>query len=273
MNILLYLIISFVIPWAIWIVMNAYGLFGSSVYMAVSAILMWLPAVSAAIVHLVRKTPMIRYSWRSEIRKNTGCYLIAWFSPLFLAFAGCIVYFSIFRNDFSLASIEMTAMTVSQFMLITVAAIIPAALFNMLFALGEEIGWRGFLYPELSDRVGKAKACLITGIIWGLWHTPINIMGYNYGLGYPGYPVSGIAAMCLSCIVLGTWGSYLADRTDSIWAPALFHGSINASGALGLVFMRPDAPYLLGPGITGIIPSIIAGLVLVPVCQKACEKL
>ena len=265
---MIYLLISFIIPWTIWILMGTQGLFGSLIYTIISALIMWLPAASACAVHLIRKTPAISFSLRPLIRKNVRYYLAAWFMPVVLSLIGCAVYFIIFRKDFSFSAIERTSMTAVQFLLLTTAAVITAAPFNMLFALGEEIGWRGFLYPELSARFGKGKACMMTGIIWGLWHTPVNMMGYNYGLGYPGYPLTGIAAMCISCIALGAWCSYLAERTGSIWAPALFHGAVNAAGGLGLVFMKPGLPYLLGPGITGIIPSVITGLFLLPFISR-----
>src|SRR5262249_52667864 len=40
-------------------------------------------------------------------------------------------------------------------------------------ALGEEIGWRGFLVPELSKITSFPKTALISGIIWSIWHYPI----------------------------------------------------------------------------------------------------
>ena len=256
--------ISFTIPWACWIIMNLNGLYGSNIYMIISALLMWLPGVSAAFLRLIKKEPMIKFSWKPSIRKHLKLYLTAWLVPVILTFLSCAVYFLVFRNDFSLQNIETIALPLPLFLLFTVIVILLGAVFNMFFALGEETGWRGFLYPELSRRFSRSKACIITGMIWGFWHTPINIMGYNYGLRYQGYPITGIAAMCLSCIVLGTWCSYLAESTNSIWAPALFHGTINAVGASGLIFMEPNTSYLLGPGITGVIPSIIVGLCLIP---------
>ena len=266
MNTLIFLIISFTVPWTIWIAMNAHGLFGSTACMIVSAALMWMPAVSAFIVHLIRKVPVIRFSWKLSIRKNLGYCILALLMPAVLSLTGCAACFLLFRDDFSLTYIGSIGMPL--FLLSVIMAAIPGSFLNMFFALGEEAGWRGFLIPELAERTGKAEAYIIAGIIWGLWHTPMNMMGYNYGLGYRGYPSAGIAAMCLSCIVLGTWCAYLAERTGSIWPPALFHGSVNATGSLGLVFLEPGTPYLLGPGITGIIPTVIAGLFIIPFLVK-----
>jgi uncharacterized protein len=50
---------------------------------------------------------------------------------------------------------------------------------NTFFALGEEIGWRGFLQKELSH-LGLWKSGLLIGFIWGLWHAPLVIQGYNF---------------------------------------------------------------------------------------------
>ena len=110
-------------------------------------------------------------------------------------------------------------------------------------------------------------------MIWGLWHTPINMAGYNYGLGYPGYPWTGIAAMCLFCTVTGIWCAYLADSTGSIWAPSLFHGSINAIGSIGLMFLAPGSDMLLGPGVSGMIPAAASALPLIAIMKiRGCRK-
>jgi len=42
-------------------------------------------------------------------------------------------------------------------------------------ALGEEIGWRGFLVPDLSKSTSFTTTSLISGVVWSLWHYPILI--------------------------------------------------------------------------------------------------
>jgi len=51
---------------------------------------------------------------------------------------------------------------------------------SMITALGEEIGWRGFLVPELADCVGARGACVFSGVVSTLWHTPA-ILWHGYG--------------------------------------------------------------------------------------------
>ena len=100
---------------------------------------------------------------------------------------------------------------------------------NLFFAIGEEIGWRGFLYPALRQRMSTLPACLLVGAIWGLWHTPINLMGHNYGTSYPGFPWLGILGMCLLTTSAGTFLAWLSERSGSLWPAALAHGTINAA--------------------------------------------
>ena len=60
-------------------------------------------------------------------------------------------------------------------------------LINTLFALGEELGWRGFLLPSLLP-LGQWRAILMSGLIWGVWHAPAILQGHNY----PSQPVLGV---------------------------------------------------------------------------------
>ncbi|SRR6266404_5203907 len=53
---------------------------------------------------------------------------------------------------------------------------------------GEEIGWRGYALPRLSEHLGLAPASIILGIIWATWHLPLfffpgsDTMGQSFPL-------------------------------------------------------------------------------------------
>ena len=157
-----------------------------------------------------------------------------------------------------------------------VCAITYAPFLNSLRAVGEETGWRGFLYPQLKAKLGRAGGNVLGGIIWGAWHWPlIALIGYEYGAaagnrtGYAGFPYSGMALFCLFTIAAGIVHDWLYEKTRSIWYPALFHGAINAQLTLPLLFCKPDTGSyrLLGPagnGLLSMIPLlVIAGFLLV----------
>ncbi|MDR2122949.1 MAG: CPBP family intramembrane metalloprotease [Flavobacteriaceae bacterium] len=94
---------------------------------------------------------------------------------------------------------------------------------NGLIAMGEEIGWRGFL--ESNINLPFFKKNILIGIIWGIWHAPIIILcGHNY----PSYPYWGILMMVISCISLSFYFSFALKNTRSLFVMGALHGGINA---------------------------------------------
>ncbi|WP_209561441.1 CPBP family intramembrane glutamic endopeptidase [Frigoribacterium sp. PvP032] len=111
---------------------------------------------------------------------------------------------------------------------------IPIGAFvNTVPALGEELGWRGFLLPRLLP-LGTAPAVLVSGAVWGLWHTPLILLGYNYGVETPGW--LAVLMMTGMCVVVGAVFSWLRLRSASVWPAALAHGAFNAAAGSYLLF-------------------------------------
>lgn len=95
---------------------------------------------------------------------------------------------------------------------------------GLTWALGEEIGWRGFLFPKLMTRFGFNRACLITGLVWAVWHYPGLIWGhYNAGTN----PVFAAICFTLSVIAVAFILGWLRLQSGSIWPCALLHASHN----------------------------------------------
>ena len=99
--------------------------------------------------------------------------------------------------------------------------------------LGEELGWRGYLFPKLKTVMNRPAAYIVCGIIWGVWHTPAIIDGLNFGKDYAGYPYVGILLMCVFCIGTGIIFTWLTEKTNSVY-PAAFAHAIN-NNATGLI--------------------------------------
>lgn len=114
-----------------------------------------------------------------------------------------------------------------QFVSIAIGAVI-----NTLPALGEEVGWRGWLVPRLMAW-GPVRMILVSGVLWGLWHAPLILLGYNY----PGAPGAlGLVMMTGMCTLMGGVLAWLRLRSESVWPAALAHASLNASVGLSVVF-------------------------------------
>jgi membrane protease YdiL (CAAX protease family) len=95
---------------------------------------------------------------------------------------------------------------------------------SMAFALGEEIGWRGFLTPRLTARFGFKAAALLTGAIWTVWHLPLVFFA-DYNNSAPSwFGVTCFAALMLGMSVIMAW---LRLSSGSLWTAAVFHASHN----------------------------------------------
>ena len=141
------------------------------------------------------------------------------------------------------------------------AAILLGSLINTIPAMGEELGWRGFLLPRLMY-LGKWRAIVLSNVIWGLWHAPAILQGHNY----PETPVLGVFLMVGFCLLIGIFLSWVYLATRSPWAPALGHGALNASAALPLLFLRPGVNITFGgtlASLSGWIGMILFAIWLV----------
>jgi membrane protease YdiL (CAAX protease family) len=88
-----------------------------------------------------------------------------------------------------------------------------------IIALGEEIGWRGWLLPTLAARTTRLRASLGVGAIWGLWHAPALVQG---GMASGGMLLVG--ALGLSILFTALWA--LAGRRPFVAVVA--HATVNA---------------------------------------------
>jgi len=95
---------------------------------------------------------------------------------------------------------------------------------SLASALGEEIGWRGFLVPRMAERFGFVGAALLTGVIWAAWHTPI-LLGADYNNGTP--PPYALACFVVLVISSATMLTWLRLRSNSVWPCAIMHASHN----------------------------------------------
>ena len=152
------------------------------------------------------------------------------------------------------ASVQLTAPLLIAGVLIS--AIFAAFTVNLPFMFGEEFGWRGLLIQE-TQQMGFFKSNLFIGLVWGLWHAPVILMGHNY----PEYPVVGVAMMVVFCAMLSFPFAYVRYKTKSILGPCVLHGMINGTAALTLYFTRGG--HSLVTGMTGLAGFIVIAIVFV----------
>lgn len=142
--------------------------------------------------------------------------------------------------------------------LMLLAGALAGCTVNLVFALGEELGWRGLLF-DLTRHWGISKQVLFTGVAWGLWHAPLIL----HGLNYPGHPQLGVAFMCVFTTALAWPMAWVRRRSGTVLAPAVLHGTVNATAGIVLVFNNGAHELVGGPaGAAPILAILLLGLLL-----------
>lgn len=131
---------------------------------------------------------------------------------------------------------------------------------NAVFGFGEELGWRGFLLRQFNQQ-SFIKTALISGFVWGIWHSPIILMGHNY----PNYPFLGVLMMTIWCILLSPLFLYLTLKAKSVIAAAIMHGTLNATAGIAIMVLSGGNELTIGmTGLTGFIAlSIVTAMFFV----------
>lgn len=136
---------------------------------------------------------------------------------------------------------------------------------SLAFAFGEELGWRGFLSPLLTERYGFVKGALITGAVWGLWHLTLGSPVIYEHYYYHGATIVFI----LGTVALSFPMNYLRFRSGSVWPAVLVHGVHNyAVGILDAVTPEGLGPKACLAGEAGLLT--LAAQILLAVLALYC---
>lgn len=108
---------------------------------------------------------------------------------------------------------------------IFISFLIGGIITTFIGALGEEIGWRGFLQPRLTQKYGNILGIFLVGVIWAYWHIPANLGGVN---GKDNIILTTFVLFPIAVIFMSFVLGWLRLRADSIWPCAFFHGMNNA---------------------------------------------
>lgn len=95
---------------------------------------------------------------------------------------------------------------------------------SCISALGEELGWRGFLVPQLARVMPFGGVALASGIIWSLWHYPLILFADYHGAGPRWYSLACFTVMVIGISFLFAW---MRLKSGSVWTGMLLHASHN----------------------------------------------
>jgi membrane protease YdiL (CAAX protease family) len=121
-------------------------------------------------------------------------------------------------------------------------------LWCFFYGLGEEGGWRGFLFPELTKSFQARIATLYVAFIWGPWHLPVFF--YDKDLSTMGFvgTIGWIIGLVFGSLLLG----WLVKQSQfNLWPVILWHGTFN-------FFTTSDRINPLIPGLMSFMVIIFA---------------
>lgn len=238
----------------------------------VGGLVMFIPAPCAILVHRIflkksLKDLNIRFGSWAMYAKVYGLII------LMTAIGYLITWVFFLKPDFTLQSFFLQTHSygvhpsaISLIILSGATTFLIAPILNMISALGEEIGWRGYLLPSLLPQ-GQLRAVIFTGVIWALWHMPLIFI-----LSTDSSSKKWLEAIILfiSITSLGTWMGYIWLRTRSTTLSAFIHALVNANagGFWALLFVGGNR-FIVGPaGLIAMSMNIALALYAIYKIQK-----
>ena len=191
--------------------------------------IMWCPALAGMATLKLNGRDLSDLGWKWP---QTTYAVQSWFIPLLYAtIAYVVVWASGFggfpNHEFMDHLVPLIGLRLSP-QLSTVIYVLIAGTFgvakSVASALGEEIGWRGFLVPELFKTTSFTVTALISGVVWSCWHYPLLIWG-DYNSGTPTW--YGLTCFTLMVVSISFVFAWLRLKSGSLWTGALLHASHN----------------------------------------------
>jgi len=236
--------------------------------------LMWCPGIAAMATQAVYHDSVRSLGWgRGKVRYQVWSYLI----PLLYT---SVVYGLVWITGLGGFSAAELLRGVTQFgtpyvpawlmsVGYLVALVTLGTVVSCISALGEEIGWRGFLVPNLAKLTTYSKAALVSGGIWAMWHYPLLFFA-----GYNGGTYAWYGAACFTVMVTGLSFAFawMRLKSGSLWTGVLMHASHN------LFIQRVFDPLTTDTGFTkyitgefGIALALISLVVTYAFWKKRAE--
>ena len=191
---------------------------------------MWSPAMAVFLTKWIYKEDIGSLNWKWP---KTKYLLLAFAVPALYSLISYLIIWTVgwgsFYNETFVKKIAVLYGTSSYSDFWTISIFVfMTVIFGLITscskALGEEIGWRGFLVPELLRRFGYVKTSLISGVIWAVWHyTDLIFDDYNNGTPF-WYGLICFTVMIISTSFIINWYTI---KSGSLFPAMILHASHN----------------------------------------------
>lgn len=204
----------------------------------IMALLAWTPAIASIISRLILREGFADVSFRLGEWRGLWAILVALVFPIGV---GAIAY-----------GIAWTT-GLAKFVLPTQGIAWATLTLVILFAAGEEIGWRGYLLTRLIE-AGVSRPILISGLVWSVWHIPL-ILGGGYAAGLS--PMLSVAIFVFGVTSVAYVFAYLRLSTGSVWSAIVLHAAWNIIIQFGFDPATTGDMARLWLGESGILVNLV----------------
>ena len=233
-------------------------------------VLMWMPALAAIAANCVffrengEPFSLKKLFAMSGFRKCKLRYiLLGCLLPLGYSLIPYMVYWRLYPQNFAYHGVSFVLMLQGILPVLVIGIFV-----SLLSALGEEIGWRGFMVPALYERLGTNRTLLISSLFWCCWHLPL-LIGGSYMSGTPLW--YQLPAFVLCIFPVGVMAGLLTLESGSVWPAAFLHAAHNNydQAVFGIITRGDDRMYFVSE--TGAL-TILCAWVLAAILYIRARK-
>jgi membrane protease YdiL (CAAX protease family) len=246
-SIIIFLIATFILSSVCYYI----NIKGGEAASGIIALLMWCPGLVAIIIRYIfyKKEKVLGFN-----RCNMKYIILGIVIPMVYLGVSYGIYWILTPNAF-------TGNIYSN----SIGLMVYAMFAGVFTAMGEEIGWRGFLLPKMDLVMSRKKAIILCGFIWAVWHYPLMITGL-YQSGTPLWyqlPIFTIEVILITSVM-----AYLRFRSDSVWPAILLHASHNYIDQLLCAPLTDSKNSVYFVGETGFVTVIFILIITIVIYNK-----
>lgn len=225
------------------------------------------PAIASLITRAVTKEGFRDMKLHLNFSGNLKWYLLAFGLPLIFFSARILLPIIVSGHSDWLSGFKFQNMLASMFMLAALTAVQSIGL------LGEELGWRGYMNQKMEPLFGTVGACLFGGVLWSLWHLPMDLAGWLDGEGSLSDSLMMCGGRMLLLTCFGTFLMWLTKKTDSVFPSVIGHYMFNESqGVLADLLYQGNIPENADLGVIAdvfeYLPMIVVAVVfMITLCH------
>ena len=165
-----------------------------------------------------------------------------WYAPVLLLMPGVMIL------SYGLMRLMGVPLPTPRFPVLAALAMFLAF---FIAALGEELGWSGYVIDPMQDRLGALRASIVLGLVWAAWHVVPLTQAHRSAAWIAWWSVGTVAARVLIVWLYNNTGK-------SVFAAALFHTTVNVTWQL-----FPIHGSFYNPRVTGLTMTCVATIVAI----------